>query len=673
MTTITNTCTVRLNIVESLKVIFKPPNKERLPGPRPNYKALTKLKLLEDKVGQYEWIEAWFEYLSEDIKDRHNIRDLILSKLPPKVLFRVGIVPSYKSIMLNYAKNPFLVPHLKPYKPNDYWLTSFCMKEHEKIVKDPNILVEQKKEVGIEDKNNKNVLAPSLKKSKKERVDLSVKIEPKLKPKPKIQNEKEKEAEAEIIKPLTDNCLDGVDLEDVLVQIDLFQGEQIIHLGPFIVPEQVEKNNKVRNEAYVKMGTITSKPNDIEFGSVTCSCNILSKKEMVRKIQAYDLRKKKWIKMPSLDFLPSKVHGMLAGEGGLLLLFGEKESHTNLNAHPSTKESKPRNENANEKKNKSHKKGNKLVENESTQLREVQQGETLETNIKNKIKSKIKSATLIPPYEPPNLPSQHVLVVCNPIIQTFRVLPPMHVSLENMVARLVVHPSGSSYVVYIAGFHCKNIKDGEADGMQIAIYKSITQKWEVFVSPCSRILRPSLRGGNGALALITKLCEGPTLFMSGELVTNTAGIYQPLILGYRLQTRTWKAYNWPSLMVVEHPQVLEVNNELYIIARGASTPTTINIWKFIQHVYDYPDCEYVTMMPQTLFNACFVPGIKTEWDCISSMDCISIVGREHANFIVSYNVQCNKWLDPIQRFPGFIPKLTVLGNWNYEIVPYALV
>ena len=131
MFTLTETFSVRLKITNSLEVTLKQPNKKRLPKPRPNRAALPKLKSLENEVGSNAWIEAWFEYLSEDKKDRDNIRDLIISKLPNKVLYRVGFVPSYKETMFNYAKNPFLRPFLRHKK--DYWLTSFCIKEAEEV------------------------------------------------------------------------------------------------------------------------------------------------------------------------------------------------------------------------------------------------------------------------------------------------------------------------------------------------------------------------------------------------------------------------------------------------------------------------------------------------------------------------------------------------------------
>ena len=124
-----------------------------------------------------------------------------------------------------------------------------------------------------------------------------------------------------------------------------------------------------------------------------------------------------------------------------------------------------------------------------------------------------------------------------------------------------------------------------------------------------------------------------------------------VVLGYRLRTRTWKAYHWPPLSVTEAPHVLEVNNELYIIARGAAEPATIHIWKFTQYIYEVPDCEQVTMMPQDMFSKCFCTGFRK----------------------AAFDVKANKWLEPMEPYPGFIRDQTFLGNWSYEPTPYALV
>ncbi|KAG0617493.1 hypothetical protein M758_5G193400 [Ceratodon purpureus] len=677
MSSFTKTVAIRLRIAEASEISLKVPNLKRLPGPRPNWAALPKLKSLEKEVGQKKWIEAWFEFLSENKKDRENIRDLILSKLPNRVLFRVCYVPSYKETMFNWAKNPFLIPFLKHKK--DYWLTSFCIKEAEEVIEKPKeVVVEEKPEEDEEEEENtRKSLRKSVKgkgdKKKSVKEDKRKSIKGQARKSVKNGEEGEESQVEEPPPPPSDSYLDGIDVEDVLIQIELFQGEDIVSLGPFSVRGENDNYVQMNKEPYVQVGSFTSKKGDLKFGSATCSYNILSKKELLRKVQAYDHIKQKWVKMPSLNFLPPKVNGMLAGEGGLLLLSGDARPYIDPNAP--LEEGKKREE---EKKPEIEELPKKVSISEPPPEEEGEEGgeEGGEEEEKPEVeeeKPKKKSVIVIPRYKPPEFPTQQLLVVCNPIARTFRILPPMHVNLEEMSARLVVHSSSSSYVVYVVGYHRRIKECIEAEGMRVAVYKSTTQKWDIFVIPSCRIFCPGECSYNRALPLITKLCEGPTLFMGGRLVTDKAGVYRPVILGYRLRTRTWKAYNWPPLTVTEQPQVVEVNNELYIVARGASTPATVSIWKFIQYVYEYPDCKLVTMMPQILFNACFVPSLKTSWDCVSSMDCISIVGREFANFIVSYNVKTNKWLDPMKRYPGFMPGLTFLGNWNYEIAPYALV
>jgi hypothetical protein len=682
MSTLTKTIAVRLHITDASEITFKVPNLKRLPGPRPNHAALPKLRSLEKEVGQNAWIEAWFEYLSENKKDRDNIRDLILSKLPNKVLFRVGFVPSYKETMFNYAKNPFLIPFLKHKK--DYWLSSFCIKEVEPVIEKPKeIAVEEKLEEDEEEEeeNTRKSMQKSVKEKGDKRGDKknttkgdkhkSERKSIKGQAHRSVQKDEEgEEPKVKVMVPPIDSYLDGIDVDDVLIQIELFQDEDIVSLGNFLVRGENDNYIQMYQKPYVQVGPFTSKKGDLKFGSATCSYNILSKKELLRKVQAYDHIKQKWIKMPSLDFLPPKINRMLAGEGGLLLLSGDARPYVDPNAplleeKKIEEEEKPKVEEGEEPQKKV------LISAPPPEKSEGEEGER--KNLEKEKKPKKKSVIVIPRYKPPKFPTQQILVVCNPIARTFRVLPPMHVNLREMVAQLVVHSSSSFYVAYVVGYHHRIKECIEAEGMRVAIYKSTTQKWEIFAIPSCRIFRPGKCSYNRALPLITKLCEGPVLFMGGQLVTNTASVYRPVLLGYRLRSRTWKAYNWPPFIVTEQPQVVEVNNELYIVVRGASSPATVSIWKFIQYEYEYPDCKLVTMMPQILFNACFIPNLKTSWDCVSSMDCISIVGREYANFIVSYNVKTNKWLDPMKRYPGFIPGLTFLGNWSYELAPYALV
>ncbi|CAK9220758.1 unnamed protein product [Sphagnum jensenii] len=431
-------------------------------------------------------------------------------------------------------------------------------------------------------------------------------------------------------------------------------------------PLQANQQVGLVKQPYVQLELVT-KNDDLEFGCAILTFRVVNVNDLFRQIHAYHIASKKWVVMPSLNFLPPKVNGMLAGEGGLLLLFGDIIPYED----PMAIKPKPLEINVDD--------GNKLID-ENKSLEEGVEGVDNEEKpndgklLKNKKKivdeekkPKVKVIVEFPP--------QHLLIICNPIVRTFRILPPMHCNLENMVARLVVNPMSNSYVAYIVGFHRRIRECLDPESMRLAIYKSTHQIWRIFNLPACKLFRPGQSNYLRALPLVTKLFEGPTLFLGAEVMTQKTGVYAPVILSYRLCTRTWKAYEWPSASVTEFPQVVECNNELYIVARGVVEPLTMNIWKFIPHVYDIPSCQLVTMMPPTLFASCFTKQYRrSEFDCVSSMECISFISRENAISIVSYNVKTNKWMDPpLLRYPGFSKGQTFLGNWHYEPSPYAQV
>lgn len=696
------TVKIRLRIVEGAEVKLVQPNDTRLPRPRPNLDALPKLKALKgvnDKANSAEWWEVFLEYLSRDRKDRDNIRDLVLSKLPTAKLFAVGCVPSYRDRMLNYAKNPFLEGHLCHKK--EYWLTSFCIKEEE-VVEEVIEVDKNQKEKKEGDKEDAEGEEGKERDKKDGEAQKSVKSE---EPKPnkslKEGSEIQLDAPPAFVIPEFDDMLEGVDLNDAHVQLELLEGEQYVMMGKVVIRGENDNYVQLKSKPYIELKFETKK-GDLKYGSATVGLQVVSLSELLRKMQAYHIGRKEWMTMPSLNFLPPKVNGMLAGEGGLLLLSGDIRPYVDPNAPKpeEQKSEKPKTDknpgeaelpvkgeegvNGEKKPEGGKKVSIKPKEDKPPPPEEEgaateasgEEGEGTEEDAKEEKSKKEKKAEEKKPgtYKPPESPPQHILVVCNPIARTYRVLPPMHVNLEKLVAHLKVNPSSSSYIVYVVGWHRRIKECVEAEGMRVAMYKSTTQQWTLFCVPACRIFRPEQSCFARALPLVTKLFEGPTLFMGGEVATNLTGEYVPIVLGYRLRTRSWKGYGWPPLTVTESPQVVECNGNLYIVARGASEPATINIWKFSQFVYDVPDCKQVTMMPQNLFSMAFVSGFrKAKFDCVASMDCISIVSREKAYMIVSYNVTTKKWLEPLKRYPGFVRGETFLGNWLYEPVPHALV
>jgi hypothetical protein len=694
---------VKLVIKDRAQVCLKAPNESRLPRPTINLAALPQLQKLEnvvEKVMSPTWWNAWFNYLSEDQKDGNNIRDLILSKLPIAKLYAVGCVPMYKKAMFNISLNPILQRHLSHCK--EYFLSSFCIIEKDLKVGKPS---QANQQLGVDLIKEEFDKEQDVSKHKK----LSLKVQD-VKELIKGKNESSPNEPLEhtyIILPTEDESLEGVvNLEDQHIQIELIQGENQVRFGLFKVRGENDNYSGLVKQPYVQLELIT-KNDDLEFGCAILTFRVVNVNDLFRQIHAYHIASKKWVVMPSLNFLPPKVNGMLAGEGGLLLLFGDIIPYED----PMAIKPKPLEINVDD--------GNKLIDESKhvdgekpiykKSIKKNLGKDDIKPSLKPKPKKKIslqidksleEGVEGVDNEEKPNddkllknkkkivdeekkpkvkviveFPPQHLLIICNPIARTFRILPPMHCNLENMVARLVVNPMSNSYVAYIVGFHRRIRECLDPEGMRLAIYKSTHQIWRIFNLPACKLFRPGQSNYSRALPLVTKLFEGPTLFLGAEVMTQKTGVYAPVILSYRLCTRTWKAYEWPSASVTEFPQVVECNNELYIVARGVVEPLTMNIWKFIPHAYDIPSCQLVTMMPPTLFASCFTKQYrKSEFDCVSSMECISFISRENAISIVSYNVKTNKWMDPpFLRYPGFSKGQTFLGNWHYEPSPYAQV
>jgi len=78
---------------------------------------------------------------------------------------------------------------------------------------------------------------------------------------------------------------------------------------------------------------------------------------------------------------------------------------------------------------------------------------------------------------------QKLIVVCNPIARTFRILPNFHCHLENLLGHIQVTPMSDHYVVYIVGYHPPIAQCPEQEGIYVGIFNSIKGKWHVFGLP----------------------------------------------------------------------------------------------------------------------------------------------------------------------------------------------
>lgn len=381
-----------------------------------------------------------------------------------------------------------------------------------------------------------------------------------------------------------------------------------------------------------------------------------------RQVVAYQIAKKKWVKFPTLEFLPPRVNQMLAGEGGLLLMCGEPPLWVDPLA-PLEPVAVPLAPPKLEKK-----KG----EGEEDEEAPAEGDEEDEGAMKKKVKA--------PPEKSPEKRidpnGQKLIVVCNPIARTFRILPRMHCHLENLMGHIDVNSISSEYVVYIIGYHPAIGQCPEHEGLRVAVFKSLKGVWRVFSLPQGKLYRPGMSCYNRALPLITKNIDVSTLFCAAQVITPQEGITIPVVLSFRKKTRCFKAYTWPPTSEVECPQLVECNGKLYIVARGIGEKTTIMIWTFIYHEYSTPECKQVTKMPPTLFSKIFPYGYRisnrSNFDLTTSMNTIAFTCRERPTRIGCYNVKKNSWSE-LPLWPGWIENLTFLGNWRFEPAAHAQV
>ena len=385
-----------------------------------------------------------------------------------------------------------------------------------------------------------------------------------------------------------------------------------------------------------------------------------------RQVVAYQIAKKKWVKFPTLEFLPPRVNQMLAGEGGLLLMCGDPPPWVDPLAPPEPVAPPP-------EPPKPEKKNGEGEEDEEAEEEAPEEGDEEDEGPK-------KKKTKPPPEKPPEKRidpnGQKLIVVCNPIARTFRILPRMHCHLENLMGHIAVNSISSEYVVYIIGYHPAIGQCPEPEGLRVAVFKSLKGIWRVFSLPQGKLYRPGMSCYNRALPLITKNIDTSTIFCAAQVITPQEGITIPVVLSFRKKMRCFKAYSWPSASEIECPQLVECNGKLYIVARGIGEKTTITIWTFIYYEYSRPECKQITKMPPTLFTKIFPYGYRisnrSNFDLTSSTNTIAFTCRERPTRIGCYNVKKDSWSE-LPLWPGWIENLTFMGNWRFEPAAHAQV
>lgn len=389
-----------------------------------------------------------------------------------------------------------------------------------------------------------------------------------------------------------------------------------------------------------------------------------------RQVLAYQIARERWVKFPTLDFLPPRVNQMLAGEGGLLLLCGDPPPWVDPFAPEEPLVDVTPAELPKEEKKTEGEEGEEGEPDEAEGGGDGEEGEEGEEKPKKEEEKPLEKT----PEKPIDPNGQKLIVVCNPIARTFRILPPMHCHLESLLGHIALSDMSDEYVVYIVGYHPLIGQCPEHEGLRVAVFKSKKGRWRVFMVPQGKLYRPGLSNYNRALPLITKDVDGTTVFCSGQVVTPQQGVVVPVILGFRKKKRCWTAYSWPPASEVEAPQLVECNGKLYIVARGPTETTTMTVWTFVYHEFSVPDCKQVTKMPSELFSKVFPFGYRvgSEFDCCSSVDSISFTCRERPTTVACYNVKRNKWCE-LPLYPNWIEGLTFLGNWRFEPAAHAQV
>lgn len=161
-----------------------------------------------------------------------------------------------------------------------------------------------------------------------------------------------------------------------------------------------------------------------------------------------------------------------------------------------------------------------------------------------------------------------------------------------------------------------------------------------------------------------------------QVVCPHPGATESVLLSFKKKTRTWQSYAWPPAHEVEHPQILECDERLWIVARGVTEKATLTVWTFVYHQYSPPDCRQVTRMPEHLYRKVFPYGYRmshrSEFDCTSSPCTLAFTCRDRPTIIACYNVKRNVWYD-LPLYYGYVEKLTFLANWRFQPAAHAQV
>ena len=370
---------------------------------------------------------------------------------------------------------------------------------------------------------------------------------------------------------------------------------------------------------------------------------------------AFHIKHRKWINFPSFDFMPINIMGMLGGDGGLLLLYGNDKPKEVIQRGKRTLHIPP-------------------------------------------------WQALRRPHDSQFYPTQHILMVCNPITRAYRFLPPFTVFLQSLTARMMVSNCGGFYSIYLMGWNF--IKEPE---LCVAIYNSLDECWIEHKKPFKAHEVKSTMGYTKALPYIQNGPDG------GLAIYNICQIvldpekpleYKPCVIAYSMNSLAWIVHAWgqeqplppsvppdPPLYHTDPPSLVECNNNLFGVARSfLGTKAFIQVFKFVPPTPlptnappPEPDAPplvpkfvaYGPPMPSKLFHQGFPRNLHPyeeplELNCVSGMGNIWIAPTNSC-FIVFFNVKIMKWSNITSIKIDQHDHNIKLGSWAFQPAVHAMV
>lgn len=364
---------------------------------------------------------------------------------------------------------------------------------------------------------------------------------------------------------------------------------------------------------------------------------------------AFHQQRMRWIQFPDLCYLPIDIVGMLGGEGGLLLFYG--------NAKPNPQHT---------------------------------------------------CTSHTPPWNQPQLshanPPQHLLVVCNPITRQHVFLPPIGVSLRYISAHMRVSRCSNNYTIHVMGWYRRTDVPMNQLELRLVYYVSSEKSWFEHHKPC-RLVRcvgqpPFNQNFDKILPLVKdKVHNTVTLYTVGEHAPDPE---KPLefkyaIISYNLRTLQWKLHPWipdqpippsvpsdPPQMRTDPPTIMACDNDLFGVARCFEGTRAfiqvhklitfegddgIQAQKFVKHGRPMPNHYFHMNYPRNLYPY----ESPLHLNCVSGMGNLWVASPNQC-MVMFFNVRLGRWSNiTSMKLENEKSKTHHLGNWAFEPAIHAQV